>query len=276
MNFDKLKKDKKNVLLGCPGNKNIEYNKFLKEIILNNINKDTLFIEPFCGSAIISYNLYQTNNIKCHINDIDNFRIDFFNKCKDINYMNEINDKINNINTKEDYYKLVDRKLINKEYNSYIFSRLIHSFRYGLFDETKKKKMVNLNWNDFLNNAIISNLNWVDIIEKYKDDENVFIYLDPPYLSSFNGYYISFNEHLNDNNTIIDNTKMYIDILNYLKNCKCKILFSINNNSITKHIYKEFINNTYNKIYSQSHIKNNDDEKKYYSKNEDILIISNF
>ena len=41
----------------------------------------------------------------------------------------------------------------------------------------------------------------------------------------------------------IDNTKIYIDIVNYLKNSKCKILFSINKNLITEHIYKDYINN---------------------------------
>ena len=40
MNFDKLKKDKKNVLLCCCGNKYNEYNKYLKDIILNNINNE--------------------------------------------------------------------------------------------------------------------------------------------------------------------------------------------------------------------------------------------
>ena len=56
MNFDKLKKNESNTLLSCPGNKKNEYNKYLKDIILNNINKDDIFVEPFTGSSIISYN----------------------------------------------------------------------------------------------------------------------------------------------------------------------------------------------------------------------------
>ncbi len=34
---------------------------------------------------------------------------------------------------------------------------------------------------------------------------------------------------------------------NYLKNSKCKILFTINKNSITEHIYKDYINDTLQK-----------------------------
>ena len=41
-----------------------------------------------------------------------------------------------------------------------------------------------------------------------------------------------------------DDKKIYIDIVDYLKNSKCKILFSVNKNIITEYIYKDYINNT--------------------------------
>ncbi len=37
-------------------------------------------------------------------------------------------------------------------------------------------------------------------------------------------------------------------MLEFLKECKCKVLFSINNCALTKYIYKDFIKDTYNKI----------------------------
>jgi site-specific DNA-adenine methylase len=272
MNFDKIKKDKKNNLLGCMGSKKMEYDRYLKDIILNNINKDTIFIEPFCGSAIISYYLYISNNIKCHINDIDKIRIEFYNNCKDINYMNKINENIMNVKNKDDFDKLIDRKKIMIEYNSYIYSRLINSFRYGLYDENRKQKILNLNWCPFLNDCIITNDEWYKIVEKYKDNENAFIYFDPPYMNSHNGYYSSFDKAYDEKYKKIDNTKVYIDILNYLKCCKCKILFSINNNAITNHIYKDYIKNNYNHNYSLCHTT----KDKNFTNNENILIISNF
>jgi hypothetical protein len=52
-------------LLGCFGNKEKEYKKYLRDIIINNTNEDTtIFIEPFCGSAIISKTLCDEGNIK--------------------------------------------------------------------------------------------------------------------------------------------------------------------------------------------------------------------
>ena len=52
-------------------------------------------------------------------------------------------------------------------------------------------------------------------------------------------------------------TKIYIDIVDYLKNSKCKILFTVNKNTITEYIYKDYINNT-------------------LQKNKSILTITNF
>jgi hypothetical protein len=70
---------KEKILLGCFGNKEKEYKQYLKDIITNNTNDDTVFVEPFCGSAIISKSLHDEGNIKqYHINDIDTCRIDFY------------------------------------------------------------------------------------------------------------------------------------------------------------------------------------------------------
>ena len=276
MNFDKLNIKLNTTLLGCCGNKKNEYNKYLKDIILNNISKDDIFVEPFCGTAIISYNLYNTNNIKCHINDIDHFRIDFYNKCKDINYIKEVNDTIQNIKNKDDYYKIVDSKnLTNNKcnFNTYIYSKLISAFRPGLYDENRKKKIINDNWAIFLNDNIITNDNFKNIMELYKDNEKAFIYLDPPYLNSYNASYITYQNDYSDDNTKVDNTKIYIDILYYLKNSKCKILMSINNNAIINYIYTDFIKNNYHHNYGYCH--NNESGIKK-SNNETILIISNF
>ncbi len=59
---------------------------------------------------------------------------------------------------------------------------------------------------------------WKEIMEEYKDNEKAFIYLDPPYLNSFHNNYNQYNFSSDENNIIIDNTKIYIDILKYLEN----------------------------------------------------------
>ncbi len=66
--------------MGCFGNKEKEYKQYLRDIIINNTN---VFVEPFCGSAIISKKLHDEGNIKqFHIIDIDTYRIDFYNNMK--------------------------------------------------------------------------------------------------------------------------------------------------------------------------------------------------
>ena len=74
---------KEKLLLGCFGNKEKEYKQYLKDIIVKNTNDETIFIEPFCCSAIISKTLHDEGNIKhFHINDIDHLRIEFYKNMK--------------------------------------------------------------------------------------------------------------------------------------------------------------------------------------------------
>jgi hypothetical protein len=59
---------KEKLLFSSFGNKSKEYRQFLRDIIINNTNEDTIFVGPFCGSAII----YDEGIIKqFHVNDID-------------------------------------------------------------------------------------------------------------------------------------------------------------------------------------------------------------
>ena len=65
--------------LNCTGRKDNEL-KYLLPIIKENINEDTIFIEPFCGSCIVSYNVFKL--VICnefYINDIDEMRMKFYN-----------------------------------------------------------------------------------------------------------------------------------------------------------------------------------------------------
>ena len=173
------------------------------------------------------------------------------------------------------YYSIVNSK--DDDYLKYVISRRIYFIRYGLFPTTKQitLKTISNNWLDFFKHSKITNKDYKEIINEYKDNENAFIYLDPPYVDSYNTGYVGyqkgrFDEELN----VIDNTKIYIDLLNILS-CKCKVLFSINENAITKHIYKDFIKETYNHKYSLGKIATNKKDKTK-NKNSNVLIITNF
>ena len=262
--------------LGCMGSKKNEL-KYLLPIIKENINEDTIFIEPFCGSCIISYNVFKLNVVKeFHINDRDEIRMKFYNDMTDENEREKIYKIEDDIIEKgeEEYFKYVDKNKLKTDYFSYVIGRRISAFRYGLFPTTRKitSTKISDNWLEFLTIAKKTTDDWKVIMEKYKDNKNAFIYLDPPYLESYNASYCKYEKSIETDGTIIDNTRIYIDILNYLKNSKCKILLSINKNAITEHIYKDYINNTYNRIYNTTQLNIKTTKKK----NTDILTITNF
>lgn len=269
--------------LGCIGNKRNEL-KLLLPIIEPQITKDTIFVEPFCGSCIVSFNIFKKHrDINFNINDIDKIRILFLQnmtKEEERNKLYKLEEEVLK-NGAEYYYNIVKSKNKDDDYYKYILSRRIQSFRYGLYPTTKKiiLKQLSQNWIDFLNKAIITNKNYIDVFDKYKDNPNAFLYLDPPYLNSYNSNYEGFNEGdaFDENLLIRDNTIMYIHLLDMLLNAKCKILFSINDNALTKHLYKDYIKDTYNHKYSLSHVnieknKGNKNNKKHTN----VLIITNF
>jgi site-specific DNA-adenine methylase len=268
--------------LGCMGNKTREL-KLLLPIIEQHITKDTIFVEPFCGSCVVSFNVYMKhNNIKFHINDIDSFRIQFYNNMKDEEGRNEfykLQDKVLDTNGGDSiYYEILGKNKckMTTDYNAYIISKTIYAFRMGLYPTTKKvnKKIISENWINFFNKSTITNEDFKIILDKYKDNDNAFIYLDPPYMDSFNaGYSGAYTGKSHDEDMkIIDNTQIYIDLLDLLK-CKCKVLFSINSYALTQYIYKDYIKSDYNHIYGTTHLNIKDVTQK--KKHTSVLIISN-
>jgi hypothetical protein len=160
------------------------------------------------------------------------------------------------------------------EYIPYIISQRIKAFRRGLYPTTKKVilKEISEPWINFFNKSKISNIDFREVMNDYKNNKYAFLYLDPPYMDSFNGGYNCYNnKNYNEDLSVKDNTEMYIFLLEYLKVCKCKVLFSINDNALTKYLYKDFIKDTYNHKYQTTHLnikdlKLNEDKKQVAKK----------
>jgi site-specific DNA-adenine methylase len=266
--------------LGCMGNKKNEL-KLLLPIIEPQITTSTIFVEPFCGSSIVSFNVFKqiNKNIDFHINDLDPLRINFYKNMTKEEERQKLYKLEKEIVEKgaEFYYSIVRGK--DDDYLKYVISKRIHSFRHGLYPTNKNIILHEItdNWKEFFNKSTITNIDYLDILNKYKDNENAFLYLDPPYMDSFNAGYGTYQHKSHDEDLkIIDNTEMYIKFLEVLKNGKCKILFSINDCALTNYLYKDFIKETYNHKYQTSHfnIKNINDGKT--KKHTNVLIISNF
>jgi site-specific DNA-adenine methylase len=100
-------------------------------------------------------------------------------------------------------------------------------------------------------------------MEMYEDNEDAFVFLDPPYFSSYNKSYLG-TEYKDMHGNLKDNTMMFIDILAYLQKSRCKIMCVLNKNAIIEHLYKDFIKGEYKKTYGVSRNK------------ETLLIITNY
>ena len=165
----------------------------------------------------MSYNVFKLNTVKeFHINDIDEMRMKFYNDITDISKREEFYKTQNDIieNGEEDYYIYQDKTELKREYISYLLNYRINTFR---FPTKISSTQISDNWLEFLTIANKTNDDWKVIMEKYKDNKNAFIYLDPPYFNMCNNIYTEY-----------DDKKIYIDIVDYLKKSKCKILFTIN------------------------------------------------
>ena len=197
-------------------------------------------------------------NIDFHINDLDPLRIQFYKnmtKEKERQKLYKLEKEI--VEKGPDFYYSIVKGKEDDYYLKYVISKRIHSFRHGLYPTNKNIILheISDNWKDFFNKTVITNQDYLQIFDKYKDNENAFLYLDPPYMDSFNAGYGTYqHKTYNEDLKIIDNTEMYIKFLEILKNGKCKILFSINDCALTNYLYKDFIKETYKHIYQSSNL----------------------
>ncbi len=210
--------------------------------------------EPFAGSFAVIRNVYDDPKYNIHINDIDK------------KFMNTFGEIVNNI---EEYYKM--REFPPPSYCPYEEMKE-HIDKFNFTDETKEeiyrtriaprgcattfpKKVKYDGLKELWNRATITHKDYKEILEQYKDDEEAFLFLDPPYLNSSNKDYNT-GSMVDEKNNIIDNTEYYIDILNFMKICKCKVLLVINNNAVMRYVFRKHILGQYNKTYASSRKEN--------------------
>ena len=242
------------------GNKRNEIKDILPFIDLDNI---TTILEPFAGSSAMSYYIstQYPNRFKYLLNDNDKINYELFNVSRDIVRTEELNNNINEIIDKfNTYTDDVNRKAFyitidTNTLEGYIFKRKYCQIRPGLYpmmprmNKIKPYKLQDYPIYDFFNNEniIYENIDGVEFINKYNDNDDKLFLLDPPYLASCNDFY-----NKNDCNIyewVCDNKEL-------LLNSKNKILFILENTWIIKLLLKDFkILFEYNKYYIFSHKK---------------------
>ena len=223
------------------GKKTTDIKHFDKYLIATNIET---IVEPFAGSFAVSK--YYVKNIfggSIHINDLDKTLIYIYKNYKEyIKLRNEIQNDlldwiINKVCTKDQIIEIKKKKyneiLINEYIKNFIIRGIMHksiiSQKYSTIEQ------------NILDTSTITNDDYRVIFDQYKNDENAFLFLDPPYIFSDNSSYTGMD---ND-----DNTDMLYIIKIYMDTCKCKVMLIINDLKIIRYIYGDYVKGQNDKIY---------------------------
>jgi DNA adenine methylase len=266
------------------------YPDFVKE------NNSYKYIEPFFGGGAVYWSLNAKYNI---INDIDTELIIFLKQIKNnsfnlIKRINSLSIKISKISQLEKENKLTkqDAKKLRGEYY-YLWrnkdrngglknlTKEDKAFRFFLVNQLSFNGMRRFNskgefnipygnyksFNIHISDEHINLLNKTGIYNKSyneimlnNDNDNTFIYLDPPYTREFKEY---------SHNNSFGNDQQ-IKLFNIFKNMKkSKIMLIINKDDFTYNLYKDYIKHEYDLKYS-TNIKNR------YDNSVKHLIICNY
>lgn len=212
-------------------------------------------IEPFAGTSCFIYHHWLKNKDKPYkyiINDLDKNLIELYELMRPCN-----KEKLDELIKKcDEHLKTIDKEKYTKLYKSktlegFLFCSKIYSIRTGLFPTTKKITVESFNYiyncpiYDFFknndHNIIITCKNGIDVIKEFNNKES-FIFIDPPYILSENGFY---------KHDKVNNIYEYL-CNNKIESMKSKILCCLNDNWIIKLLFKDQIKNTYNKFYDCS------------------------
>lgn len=241
------------------GNKYKEINKYLLDKF--NYDQYDYIAEPFGGIFGFSRAISSINNHCIFlINDIDKNLIkvhNFFKKHTNFtNFVNSCKKIINNMKIKNDYELMTKIKKTTKNDIEHIFLRL-YSQNAHYF--SMKKRLISMlndldqiieNLKNILNRCVFFNMDYVVFCDKIKKLDNILIFFDPPYFNSQNMSYTSIKKNIN--NTITDNTLIYIDILDFMENSGKDCILILNKIGIFDYLFSPFYHSEYDITYQKS------------------------
>jgi DNA adenine methylase len=208
------------------------------------------YIEPFIGGGSVYFYLNKDNSV---ISDVHKELIDFYRNIGNGNGK-EIYEFMNtNPNNEETYYKIRDEMEINDDLDSakrFYYQRKTcfrgmmrynksghFNIPFGKYKTISYNELIYENYEKLLNNTQILNDDFETIFEKF-NDENNFMFLDPPYDSNFTDYgYCKFGK------------EEQIKLSNLFKTTKNKCLMIIGKTELIMELYKDFIVDEYDKKY---------------------------
>ena len=213
-------------------------------------NSYNLYIEPFIGGGSVYFYLNPDNAV---INDIHTELIDLYQSIGE-GESDKIYDFMeNNPNDEETYYKIRDEMIINDKLDSakrFYYQRKTcfrgmlrynkngkFNIPFGRYKTINYKDLKNKDYELLLNKTQILNKDFNYIFENY-NDENNFMFLDPPYDSEFTDYgYCQFGK------------KEQEELATLFKDTKIKCLMIIGKTKFIEDLYKDYIIDEYDKKY---------------------------
>ncbi len=214
------------------GKNNVPMNKRLQALIPE---KKTDFVEPFAGSASVSLNCHSVTG-KYYLNDLDENMANLLDVVTHAETAEKLIDKIEEAEFSKEEFERVKGKIKNGNYDDNIewakdelfllgcsFNALRKSYRVrDSVPETKQRMVQHIKRVDKKmrhHEVVVSSEDALEYIKQFKEDENAFLYIDPPY----NPEYLSSDDDLYRRRLKMERQR---ELLEVIRDVKCKILLS--------------------------------------------------
>lgn len=230
------------------------------DVIIDNLPKQfETYIEPFVGGGTVFWTLKnQFIDKNYHINDINKHLINFYHHLQESYYELAESLKVHE-NTKEYYLSQRDKINQNKLPNTlemasafYFVNKTCFS---GKWQVNKEGEMTTgyanypnsryRTWSqikpmyyELIQNTKITNEDYKMVLNEYMDDNEAFIFLDPPY-SNLKSMYV---DEVNFND-------LYSTILHHLENSKANILMILGDGEVERECFNDFVISDYEYSY---------------------------
>ena len=239
------------------GNKRLEYNT-IKEYIPR-ASSIKYFVEPFSGTASVAYLWYTDNkqaNVEYIINDLDADLIKFYEAVQN-NKLKKMIGFINKNLSSSSFERIKKKK--TKNLNEWFYMKKIYSRYEGINPfKNNKRKVGKIQYDkyhereEFDKQLVLTSLDFTEILDVFKNNKKAFLFIDPPYLDSYNSNYSEYKNGLTEDGTIVDRTMIFIQLKQFLDVAKCRVMLVINSNAIINYIFKGYITHEYSKTYGST------------------------
>lgn len=240
---------KNHFFIGYAGNKRNEVDNILSYIEeLTNLNNIETIVEPFCGTSALSFfiSTKYPKKFKYVLNDLDKNLIELYKIATDPQKLKKFNEELNlkvKLILNKEAYNLIKSE---NTFMSWFITHKIYAIKSGLYKlgyVPQEYNLIDVPIVHFLQTESItfSNVDGIEILKEYNDNDKAIIFLDPPYLIAENSFYNSTKTNIYE--------YLYHHNINYLN---AFIVLVLEDNWIIKLLFKDDIKKTYNKLYQGS------------------------